>query len=241
MNCNGVTPRLQPRRPRLERFAARKGGDLEDVRLDGAVGRRRAVKAVAQHKLAQLGECHGRGKVVVELGAVDARARAKAAPRLLFALDLVLGARLDVVDGMVRPAPKVAENLKLPSAALVPEELPSDALNRAAREVVEFVRHVVREPARLGLVPVVAAHVVDKGCGFFGVVVAKVGAQNFVRVAAHRLPVARRLHELRKKPVRAGAHLARALDNGGRVRVEDARVDLDKAGRVAILQPRAVR
>ena len=117
IHCRHAAPRLQPRRPRLERVSARKGGHLEDVRLDGAVGRRRAVKAVAQHKLAQLGERHGGCKVVVKRRAVDARARAKAAPRLLFALDLVLGARLDVVDGLVRPAAKVAEDFKLPSAA----------------------------------------------------------------------------------------------------------------------------
>ena len=177
---------------------------------------------------------------MVELGAVDARARAKAAPRLLFALDLVLGARLDVVDGLVRPAAKVAKDFKLEASALVPEKLPRDALNRTAREVVVGVGHVVVEPARLGLVPVVAAHVVDKGRSLCVVVVAKVAPQDLIGVAAHRLPVVRRLHELWKKLVRAAAHLARALDNGGRVRVKDARVDFDKAGRVAAGEPRAV-
>ena len=126
------------------------------------------------------------------------------------------------------------------SRARVPQKLARDALNGAAGEEVVVVGGVVPEPARLGLVAVVAADVVDKGRGLGLVAVAAALQRRLELVAADRLPVVRRLHELRKVGVGAARDLARALDDGGGVRVEDARVELDKPRRVAARAPLAV-
>ena len=115
--CRHPAPDAHARRECGEGVAAAEDGHLEGVRAHGAVGGRLRVKAVAEHEAAQLGAAHDGGEVVLVMRAVGAATSVEAPDLVLFALHLVLAARLELVRGVVQPPAAGREDLVLEAAA----------------------------------------------------------------------------------------------------------------------------